>query len=953
MSDRSLRGLSEYRARSVGVWLVAACLLLAAASLPALAQTVSVTHPANLTRLQVADETLLQVPEAGTSDPVVYDYSVTPAGRFKFYTGPNTPPGRGGNPTIVGDENLTLASKLTSADASNGYSSGFLVAVDPDSTVLTPQFIDPFAMALAQGTNTDPTQVQHFWSQTFTAGSRDISGTALIPIEVDANGNASGWVQIHVDYILVGDAVEESMVITNQGTETHTFGLRLVVDGGFGQTGVNNDGQPFFFPDGSVVTNETVIKGPFNSSNYTFTTYDPNNPKIACRGYIGDSDTAELFNPGVANFAAGMPDELDIGQLRTLGLAPYGPGSWNFTPNASASILHEDWAYAVKWNAKALAPGQSRRYVTYYGVGTSSPDYDPPFAMMAYGPIALQTAQDSSTGNYVIQDENGENPFPISCYVDNFGPAPLLNAAVRVRLPNGFDLASGSPTINLGIVPHDGLASGTWSCAAASPRPGIADFRFTGPSSRVLDAYVDIPTLPVLNPLPSSDPAFEMVSFPYVFANNAASHVLSSLGSLDPGGPATIVRYDPTVADPTQRYKFYPDPEAATINPGYGYWMLNLNHISAVMPSDRSAVSSTSAYYLPVYSGWNQVGDPFQLSVSLMSISVVDMYGRTWTMQQAIDRGLLTPTLFSWDPLNRVYDWEVDPSNVRMDPYTGYWLSVNQNLVLLIPPPTYTYTASAQSASVPTSSPAPADSWHMTLVATTANAGSEHVTMGAAASAKDGWDALDLPAPPEPAGLREARVTADIMGPNNTPCLSDFLSKAHSQYQWSFQVATNQVSTPVTLNWPDLSKLPSDLVPTLVDLETGTRTYLRTAPGYTYTSSAIGQPHQFQLVVTSRSTVGAMITTAQVSSGGRGATVAYTLAAPANVTVTVRNIAGLVVRQLTTDQTDAAGVNQVTWNGTSDRGTPVPGGRYLIQITARSADTGQSYQVVRALQLGR
>jgi hypothetical protein len=225
--------------------------------------------------------------------------------------------------------------------------------------------------------------------------------------------------------------------------------------------------------------------------------------------------------------------------------------------------------------------------------------------------------------------------------------------------------------------------------------------------------------------------------------------------------------------------------------------------------------------------------------------------------------------------------------------------------------------------------------------------------MGAATDAKDGWDARDLPAPPEPAGLREARVQAVIAGPNGTPCLADMLSKSHPQFQWSFQVTTNQVNAPVTLNWPDLSALSADLVPTLVDLDTGSRTYLRTSPGYVFTSSAVGQAHRFQLVVTSRSSVGAMITSAQVTGAGRGASVAYTLAAAADVSVTVRNIAGLTVRQLFADRTQAAGTNQVAWNGANDRGAPVPAGRYLVQITARSADTGQSYQVVRTLQLGR
>jgi hypothetical protein len=908
----------------------------AAASLPALAQVVSVTHPANLTSMDIADEVLLQDAQG--------NYFVTPSGRFKLYTGPNSPAGRGGNPTIVGDENLLIASK--SGGLYNGFTSGFLVAVDPDDTQ-NAQFIDPFAMAVAQAPNADLTRISRFWTQAFSPGSRDVIGAARIPIELDNNNNVIGWVLIRTEYTLLGDALQVSIIISNEGTQPHNFGLRVVVDGGFGQPGVNRDGQPFFFPDGSVLVNEATIKGPFNANNYTFATYDPQNPTVACRGTVGKSDTTELFNPGIANFSGGMPDELQIGQLRNAGIAV-----WNFIANPTAPLLHEDWCYAVRWTSKRLAPGESRRHVTWYGVGSSTPNYNPPFAIMAYAPVTLKAVQDPITGEFSVVDSMGRSPFPLAVFIDNFGPSPILNAAARVRLPSGFALSSGTPTLNMGIIPHDALVSATWNCVATATRPGRADFKFTGPSGRVLDAIVNIPTIPILNPLPASQPAYEMVSFPYLFGNNAAPHVLTSLGSLTPGGPATIVRYDPTEANPTLRYKFYPDPFAATIDPGNAYWLLNLNRLAAVLPSDRGDVPTNVAFNLIVSAGWNQIGNPFQVTEDLMHLGVVDMAGRRWTMQQAIDRGLLVPTLFSWDPLNRKYVWAVDPSDVTLDPYMGYWFFANVDLVLLAPPPTYQWTMSTRPSAAPVLPPL-ADSWRLSLVATTANAGSERVTMGASADARDGWDARDVPAPPEPAGLREARVKALVAGPSGVPCLTDILSKTHNRYEWSFEISTNQVNAPVTLNWPDLSTLPADLVPTLVDLESGARVYLRTSPGYVFTSSPVGQTHRFQLVVAERSSVGAMITSAQVVGGGRGATVAYTLAAPAQVNVTVRNIAGLTVRELVAGRQDAAGLNQVAWNGANDRGTPVPAGRYIVQITARSPETGQSYQVVRTLQLGR
>ncbi len=162
------------------------------------------------------------------------------------------------------------------------------------------------------------------------------------------------------------------------------------------------------------------------------------------------------------------------------------------------------------------------------------------------------------------------------------------------------------------------------------------------------------------------------------------------------------------------------------------------------------------------------------------------------------------------------------------------------------------------------------------------------------------------------------------------------------------------MNAQVTVSWPDLGAIPADLVPTLVDLETGARRHMRTAASYTFTSSALGHARRLQVIVQERTSLAPMVTAAQAVPAGRGgASIAYTLAAPAQVTMTVRNLAGRTVRVLFTDRAQDAGPNQATWNGGNDAGAPVPGGRYLVQITARSAETGQSYQVVRTVQVVR
>lgn len=82
-----------------------------------------------------------------------------------------------------------------------------------------------------------------------------------------------------------------------------------------------------------------------------------------------------------------------------------------------------------------------------------------------------------------------------------------------------------------------------------------------------------------------------------------------------------------------------------------------------------------------------------------------------------------------------------------------------------------------------------------------------------------------------------------------------------------------------------------------------------------------------------------------------GAEFAVQLAAAADVTVRVRNLAGREVAYLAPGALDA-GVRSLLWNGRGTGGTLVPSGQYLVQVTARCAD-GQEASVLTTLRLQR
>jgi hypothetical protein len=88
--------------------------------------------------------------------------------------------------------------------------------------------------------------------------------------------------------------------------------------------------------------------------------------------------------------------------------------------------------------------------------------------------------------------------------------------------------------------------------------------------------------------------------------------------------------------------------------------------------------------------------------------------------------------------------------------------------------------------------------------------------------------------------------------------------------------------------------------------------------------------------------------TAASAPTAAGAEIMVDLTAAAEVTVTIRNVAGREIAILQPGQL-AAGMNTLLWDGKSATGTKVPSGTYLIEVKANTAD-GSSRSAVSSLQ---
>jgi len=455
----------------------------------------------------------------------------------------------------------------------------------------------------------------------------------------------------------------------------------------------------------------------------------------------------------------------------------------------------------------------------------------------------------------------------------------------------------------------------------------------------------------VLNPWPNATNGLEMVSVPYEFDNSDAEWVFQSLGSLLPGGPAALIRYDPRITD----YRYFPDANVTAVTPGIGFWLLNRNREVIDLPDDATPADTTRSYAVDLRAGWNQIGNPFTTSLRLDQVRVASTEGGDWSLAEAVSRNMLLPALYAYDPAANEYTWELTAAETYMDPYRGYWILAREDLTLLFPPPTLINPAAALTiAEAPV--PAGPNNWKVDLRVTVPGLKASTQSLAARTNAARGLDQYDVPKPPDSVKRDPTYVQSALYAGESaagTAYLVDTRDANERQQQWNLVVKSNAINAPVTVSWPSLEALPNDLVATLVDDATGERRYMRTTTSYTFRTGEAPTERVLKIVVQPRSEGGLSISGVHAAQTAQGVVLTYSLSAESAVDVRVRNIAGLVVSEVASERLSPAGQNTLLWNGRSKRGNPVPSGRYLCEITARSPLTGQSLSVVQPLELRR
>ncbi|MCX7598961.1 MAG: carboxypeptidase regulatory-like domain-containing protein, partial [Armatimonadetes bacterium] len=394
-------------------------------------------------------------------------------------------------------------------------------------------------------------------------------------------------------------------------------------------------------------------------------------------------------------------------------------------------------------------------------------------------------------------------------------------------------------------------------------------------------------------------------------------------------GTDRVARYDPSAVPP--RYltaRSSPNAEQLRVRPGRGFWVMFSGTTNLQIPG--TPVPTDEPVTLAAPDGWNMFGNP-------------------WLQRLPVDRitalsGSIRPFVYTWDPIRATYlliaaEPGVGIARDYVLPWEGMWVRALGLSTVSIGVPGGPFEArQAEALQLDLG----ADGWWLAVEARAGDRADHCCAVGVRSTGP----ALAVEKPP----AMPNSVYVAVTSATGEALSRSVLASGRTSYEWDLVVTTDIPDTDVAVALPDLSKLPKDLQVTLTDLETGKSVYMRTTSQYVFRSGPEGATRHLRLTVAPKSVGGLVLSGVSATAAGSRVTVSYSATAPCAVTARVLNIAGRVVRVIATNAPAGVGVNTLAWDGRNAAGSPVPAGRYLIELDA-VAENGQRVKCVTHVTL--
>ncbi len=377
------------------------------------------------------------------------------------------------------------------------------------------------------------------------------------------------------------------------------------------------------------------------------------------------------------------------------------------------------------------------------------------------------------------------------------------------------------------------------------------------------------------------------------------------------------------------KYEFYPRITTPMM-PGIGYWLKLFREATIRV---EGTPLSDEPYQVPLYGGFNQVGNPFARDLPVSEILVAFGNEQPVDLAEAERRAWVQNAVWVWDPV-RGY---LLTQTVRQ--WQGFWIrALRPSGVRLV----FNWSQGRGKRTQRGEQkwfPSVSVRWSVQLSLTAPKVPSDTENrFGVAASRQ----VPRIAKPPMVPGSVWGAFLAD------SELVAHDFRLEQARLQWTFVVRSDLPDqTPVTLRWS--GQLPRSVSLIMTDLTTGEPFSLRSRSAYTFTARK-GESRQFRIEAVAISSAPLVRIVSAQTWRGRGLSARVLLTAPAHIRAEVRTLTGRLVRVLT--DKFYAGENSVLlfWDGRDHAGIALPRGAYLLSVSARDA-WGREQRDVRAVML--
>jgi hypothetical protein len=414
------------------------------------------------------------------------------------------------------------------------------------------------------------------------------------------------------------------------------------------------------------------------------------------------------------------------------------------------------------------------------------------------------------------------------------------------------------------------------------------------------------------------------------------------------------------------KYEFYPRITTPMM-PGVGYWLKLLRETTIRV--EGTPVPSDQPYQIPLYGGFNQVGNPFARDLPVGEILVAFGNEGPVGLAEAERRAWVQNAIWVWDKVQgyqlaqTIRPWQgfwvraLRPSGVRLvfnwSRTRGAGRGAGERSRFAQIQPMSVGTLSSNSSLVPRSSSPVPILWSVRLIVTAPNSPADTENRFGIASGSQLPSRIFKP-PMVPNSVWAAFVcegTRDTgQGTGEVELVAHDIRPEGSSRKWRFIVKSDLPdNTPVTLRWEGLAQLPRTISLVVTDLTTKERFSLRSRSSYTFIAQR-GETRQFLIEAVQSSSAPLVRIVSVQSLRGRGLTARLVLTAPAQVRSEIRTLTGRTIRILTDTFVAQPSPFNLLWDGRDRTGTPLPFGAYLLVVNARD-EFGREQQVIRAVML--